>query len=141
MTDKHTTDTISGNMPDYFDRMMGLLDGLPGQIKTRPSTVTAVPLMGVGGSTFYTVQTFRLRDEHAETPSIRFVTFLIVAGPDGYHRHVLPDEVAETMIRQRESLSKSAQRQHGKRLAAERAARGEQPAFLKGGRRRRRSRR
>jgi hypothetical protein len=139
MADKQES-TTSGNMPDHFDRMIGLLDGLPGQIKTRPSTVSAVPLMGVGGSTFYTVQTFRLRDEHAETPTVRFVTFLIVAGPDGYHRHVLPDEVAETMIRQRESLTKQAQRQHGRRIAAERAARGERPAFLSGARKRKRRR-
>lgn len=133
------TTAPTSKMPDHFDRTMGLLDGLPGQIKTRPSTLSAVPIMGVGGSTFYTVQTFRIRDEHAETPSVRFVTFLIVAGPDGYFRHVLPDDVSDLMLRQREALSKSAQRQHGKRIAAERKAAGIAPGFMnkrgRGGRR------
>lgn len=118
-------------MPDHFDRTMGLLDGLPGQIKTRPSTISTVPFLGVGGSTFYTVQTFRLRDEQAETPSVQFVTFLIVAGPDGYHRHVLPDEVSGLILRQREALGTVARRRHGKRIAEERKAAGLQPGFMK----------
>lgn len=131
----------SGLMPDEFDRLMGALDGLIGVTKTRPYTVSAVPLFGVGGSSRYIVETWRHRTEPADDDKpaiIRDVVFLTIAGPSGYHRHVLPNEVVEAMIRQKDALGtklrRAAGKQHAPRLrqmAADRLARGERPAFLK----------
>jgi hypothetical protein len=131
----------SGHMPEEFDRVQGVLDGTPGITKTRPYTLSARPLMGVGGSTSYIVETWRQRIESMddETPAdIRDITFLTIAGPTGYFRHVLPAEVVDAMFRQREALAtklrKALGKQHAPRLrqmAKDRIARGEQPAFLK----------
>lgn len=131
----------SGHMPDEFDRTQGMLDGTPGITKTRPYTLSARPLMGVGGSTSYIVETWRQRIEAVddnEPAIIKDITFLTIAGPTGYFRHVLPNEVVDSMIRQREALStklrKALGQKHAPRLrqmAAERVARGEKPAFLK----------
>lgn len=129
-------ETPSSAMPDRFDRQMGLLTDLPGVLKTRPSTIDVIPPLGIGGAEYFTVQTVRMRDEHDDTGKTIYVTFLIVAGPQGYHRLVLPHEVTDVIIRQRDSLSTTAKRQTGRRLATERAARGEQPGFMKGKRKR-----
>jgi hypothetical protein len=121
------TDVPSGHMPDEFDRMMGQLDGLPDVTRTRPSSLTATPLLGVGGSTTFIVQTLQKRDMQAEKPRSRFITFLTVASPAGYFRHVLPDEVTDTMLRQREALTSKTRSKTAKALAADRKASGWKP--------------
>lgn len=126
----------SSAMPDDYDRMMGMLDGLNGVTHTKPSTINVVPTLGVGGSTTFVVSTFRQRDEGADEPTSRDTVFLIVAGPNGYHRHVLPEEVIRTIVRQRDSLTSRVRSKTAKRVAQERMAAGWKPDF--GGKRGRR---
>lgn len=52
-------ETKSAGMPDTFDRLFGSLDGLPDVVKTRPTTIRTVPMLGVGGTVMHIVQTVR----------------------------------------------------------------------------------
>jgi len=86
--------------------MTGNLEGLPDVIRTRPSTKTAsLPL--VGHSHTYIVQTYRQKDE-GDT------IFLQVISAEGTHRIVIPAMVADTIARQRESLTKRSRSRSGK---------------------------
>jgi hypothetical protein len=116
--------TVSDQMPDPYDRLMGAIDGLPDVAKTRPATVRVVAPMGVGGSVTYIVQTYR-QERRGDT------IFLEVAAADRVIRIPLPPKVAAVIARQRDSLTKQSRSRVGKRLAAERKERGEAPAFLK----------
>lgn len=113
----------TSGMPDTYDRTIGSLTGLPDVTTTRPATLQILmPL--VGNAQTFTVRTFR----HADQGD----TILIeTMGKEGAFRFVLPPGVADVIARQRDSLTKQRQRAHGKRVAAERKERGEQPAFLK----------
>lgn len=128
----------TSGMPDTYDRTIGSLTGLPDVTTTRPATLQILmpsPLRWwhrrlrrlrplVGNAQTFTVRTFR----HADQGD----TILIeTMGKEGAFRFVLPPGVADVIARQRDSLTKQRQRAHGKRVAAERKERGEQPAFLK----------
>lgn len=119
----------SAAMPDEFDRMLGMLDGLNGVTHTKPSTINVVPTLGVGGTKTFIVTTYRHRDDVADKPTSRDTVFLVVAGPDGYHRHVVPEEVIATIVRQRESLTSRVRSRVAKRVAQERMAAGWKPTF------------
>lgn len=107
---------------DKFDRIMGSMDGRPDVTKAAATTIRlSSPL--VGAQTFI-VQTYRER-ERGDT------VFIEYAASEGLIRIALPPQVANAIVRQRESLGTKVRKQHGKRIAAERKARGEQPAFLK----------
>jgi hypothetical protein len=131
------TDRVTSAMPDEFDRTIGMLDGLTGVTHTKPSTINVVPMLGVGGTKTFIVTTYRHRDDVADKPTSRDTVFLVVAGPDGYHRHVVPEEVIAAIIRQRDSLSARVRSKTAKRVAAERMAAGWKPTFggKRGGRR------
>jgi hypothetical protein len=121
------TDIPSGHMPDEFDRLMGSLDGLPDVTRTRPSSMTAMPLMGVGGSTTFIVQTLQKSDvvqKETDVRRSRFITFLQIAGPTGFFRHVLPTEVTDTILRQRDALTAKTRSKTARALAADRKAAG-----------------
>jgi hypothetical protein len=113
-------------MPDAYDRQMATLHDLPDVVKTHPATIRVVPPLGVGGTQVFVVQTIRQR-ERGDT------IFLEVMDSAGATRLVIPAKVAELLARQRDALSKKARSKAGKATAAERAARGERPAFTKKG--------
>jgi hypothetical protein len=62
----------------------------------------------------------------------RDTVFLQKNAAEGGKRWVLPPQVTGVMARHRESIWKTNRRRAGRRAAADRAARGERPAFLKG---------
>lgn len=122
----HNDDNRSA-MPDEYDRLMGLLDGLTGTTKTKATNITIVPTLGVGGSRTFIVQTYRQRDEHDEKSRSRDTVFVLVASPTGFCRHAFPAEVADAIARQRESLSTITRKRLGRERAAQRKAAGWKP--------------
>lgn len=112
---------------DPFDYMFGQLQGLPDVVQSGQTIVReTAPLIGVTKT--YIVQTIR-RSQIGDT------IFLECASGDRLIRLVLPPKVAATIARQRDALTKQAQRKHGKRIAQERKERGEAPAFMRARRR------
>lgn len=130
MSADNRQDVPSGNMPDTFDRMIGLLDGLTGVTQTAPSTkIVITPL--VGNAETFIVHTARQAE-------VGDWVFLQHADKEGMTRIVIPPAVADTIARQREAVRKAAVRKAGRAQAprlrqmhADRMARGEAPAFLK----------
>jgi hypothetical protein len=121
-------------MPEKFDRMLGLLTGLTDTLHTKPSTIRAVPILGVGGSSVYIVQTYRqqVRDEDGRVTESRDTVFLETIDEGGSLRIVLPPAVADVIARQRDSLS-ARSRSQGARAAVEtRKKLGIEPGFTKG---------
>lgn len=114
----------SGNMPDQFDRLLGLLDGLPDVTRTRPATLRVIPPLGVGGSQLFVVQTYRQR-EQGDT------IFLECATAGGNIRLTLPPEISNVIARQREQLTGKVRSKAAKRVAQDRKDRGLKPAFMK----------
>ena len=91
---------------DPFDRLLGLIDGLPDHSKTRPATVTTVtPLIGLAQT--YVVQTYKDREGG-------YTVFLQMVDSHGRARIAIPPKVAAAIYRQRESLVKSGRRQRGR---------------------------
>lgn len=129
------TKSNTSGMPDAFDRLLGALDGLPDVVKTKPSTIRTMPLLGVGGSSLHIVQTVRQQQTrtNAKGEDIAFsrdTIFLEVVGADGTVRLAIPPEVADTIARQRDALTGKTRSKAARKLAAERKDRGEIP-FLK----------
>ena len=105
-----------------FDRLVGALEGLPDVTKSKPSTIRAMmPLIGIARS--YIVQTYRQKDR-GDT------IFLETVGGEGSIRLVIPPQVADAIARQREALTGKVRSKVAKAQAADRKARGIQPAFL-----------
>jgi len=105
-----------------FDRLVGALEGLPDVVKSKPTTVRAMlPLIGIAKS--FIVQTYRQRDK-GDT------IFLETLGNEGSIRLAIPPQVADAIARQREALTGKSRSKAAKAVAADRKARGEQPAFL-----------
>lgn len=107
---------------DSYDRVIGALDGLPDVTKTRPATIRYLSPL-VGNSQTFIVQTYRQRDK-GDT------IFLETSEAGKALRIVLPATVADCIARQRDSLTTKVRVKHGKRIAQERAERGERPAFM-----------
>lgn len=120
MKNQDSNSEASGQMPDDYDRLYGALEGLPDVTRTKPSTITLTPPLGVGGSRTFIVQTVRQRD-------VGDVVFLQMVGAAGSLRVALGPAVADAIARQREAVGKLVQRKHGRRLAAERKAAGWMP--------------
>jgi hypothetical protein len=114
----------SGNMPDLFDYTLGQLKDLPDVLMTKESTVRAVPLLGIGGSRLFIVQTIRQAE--------RGDTILLEHVAQGQTvRLVLPPEVANVIARQRDALTARSRSKGAQKAVATRAERGIEPAFLK----------
>lgn len=113
------TNERSNGMPDAFDRQLGVLDGLPGVVQTKQSTIQTITPV-VGNAETFIVQTIRV-PEHGDT------IFLQCLGAERAFRLAIPPKVAEVIARQRESIATTLRRRMGKRLAAERKARGIRP--------------
>ena len=108
---------------DLFDRLVGSLDGLPDVRHTRPSTITsAIPM--IGSVQTFVVQTYRQR-EAGDTILLQMID------SEGGDRIIIPPRVADAIARQRDALTHATRRAIGRELAAARAARGEEPAFLR----------
>lgn len=112
------------NMPGEFNRTMGKFHDLPDTIKTRETTQTVVPFFGIGTHT-YIVQTYRRREEGD------YIFFQDVADGKAV-QIVIPPKIASIIASQREQLTTKSRSRAGKLNAADRAARGLQPGFMKG---------
>lgn len=119
----------SGEVPDLFDRMLAGLIGRPDVVSTKPSTRQAVPPLGIGGVSTYIVRTFRVQEDGVASQDM---IFLECYDGRGQVRLCLPPAVADIIARQREALTGKTRTKAARRVAADRKARGEQPAFLKG---------
>lgn len=107
---------------DNYDRLMGLLHGLPDVVVSKPSTIrTLSPL--IGASQTYIVQTYRQKDK-GDT------IFVEGLSAEGSFRLAIPPKVAEAIARQRDALTDKARSKAAKASAADRKQRGIQPAFL-----------
>lgn len=115
---------MDSQMPDAYDRQLAALHGLPDVVRTKPSTIRSVPTLGVGGTQVFVVQTYR-QSERGDT------LFLEVVGAGAAVRIVLPPAVTTVIARQRDALTGKARSKAAKATAADRAARGERPAFLR----------
>lgn len=113
-------DDHASQMPDEYDRLFGSLDGLPDVTRTKRSTITVTPPLGVGGSRTFILETVRQRD-------VGDIVFLQMVGAGGSLRLALLPGVTDAIARQREAVGKLVQRQHGRRIAAERKAAGWTP--------------
>jgi hypothetical protein len=108
---------------DIFNRVIGSLDGLPDVTHTRPTTVTTVhPL--IGESQTFVVQTYRQRDQ-GDTIFLQYID------AETSDRIVIPPRVADAIARQRDALTHRTRSKAARASAEARAARGEQPAFLR----------
>lgn len=110
---------------DPFDLLLSSMIGLPNGAHTQPSVVQHIDFYG--NTTSYMIQT--VRTEEGVT------AFVTQVNAQGSVRYILPQAVLAVVDRQRDSLSTQIRRRHGRRIAEERKARGEQPGFLKGKRR------
>jgi hypothetical protein len=113
---------------DSFDQQLARLTGLPNGAHTAPTVVQDQDFYG--NVTSWMIQT--VKHDQGET------VFLTSVNATGSARFVLPPRVLATIDRQRASTQTQVRRRHGRRIAEERKARGESPAFLthrqKGGR-------
>jgi hypothetical protein len=121
MSDNNREDTPSGHMPDSFDRQLGQYAGLPDVVRSKETIIRTVPPMGIGVETFV-VQTIRHGDKHT--------IFLERMTNGKVDRIAIPPAVADTIARQRDSLSTKLRRKIGKANAAERKAQGLKPGFM-----------
>lgn len=134
---------VSGHMPEEFDRLLGSLDGLPDVTRTKASTVTVTPPMGVGGSRTFIVHTLRQRDvvghnaDGSERAVGRDTIFLQMIGQQGSFRIAIPPAVADAIARQRDALTVKTRSKIGAARAAADKAAGKVPGFArkKGGKR------
>lgn len=108
----------------YFDRLAGLLKGIPDVTESRPSTVVfEVPV--IGRLETWIISTMRHREQGD-------YVFLQRVSAEGSIRIVLPPKVTETMNRQRDALTGKVRSKIGRAQAAERKRLGIQPGFFKG---------
>lgn len=107
---------------DAFDKMLSRLIGLPNGAHTKPAAVQDIDFYG--HTTSYMIQSVKT-DEGT-------TSFVSQVSAQGSVRFILPSRVLATIDRQRVSLTKQVRSRHGKRIAEERAASGQQPGFMKG---------
>ena len=109
---------------DAFDRTIGVLHGLPDVTQTKVAVTRVVPLLGVGATQLYVVETYRQK-EQGDT------IFLEHVSETGTVRLVIPPQVSAVIARQREQLTAKTRSKAAKAVAQARKERGEIPAFLK----------
>lgn len=106
---------------DKFDRMVGgLLSG--NNLHTKATTIEEIDKITGQAETFI-VQT--IRDEDGDHIVVKYVD------KDGNKRLVLPPKVANTIVRQRDSLTARSRSNSSKAVARDRMLRGELPGFMK----------
>jgi hypothetical protein len=114
---------VSSAMPDHYDRLLGALDGLPGVLSTKPSTIQQVtPILGT--SQTYIVRTVRQqepREDRESSAPAEFTVFLEHASREGgLIRLALPPRVTDLIARQRDALTTQARRKTARRVAQQR---------------------
>lgn len=129
----YEADQPSGNMPDDYDRILSRVMEQHEVASTRPAVYRQVPLFGIGGTAVFSIQTFRQAGDVLETNEAgdptkrgpaRFMAFLEVAKGERLQRHVLPHEVLDVILRQRDSLTAQAAKKAAQQAAKTRKARG-----------------
>jgi hypothetical protein len=103
-------DGPSGHMPDEFDRLLGVLDGV--STTSADTVVPVVPTMGVGGTRKFIIRTVR----HAGKDYL----FVEMIGRDRHFREVFPPEVTSVISRQARSLTEKNRRAGAKQAAVTR---------------------
>lgn len=121
MTNEESTPHFATAQPDAYDRAYGQAQGFP---HTKPSTITAANILGVGGVRSYIVETFRL-------PEVGDTVFVQITGPEGLQRVHLPPAVTMAIARQRDALTTKSRSRAGKARAAADKAAGIVPGFLR----------
>lgn len=106
---------------DAFDLLLSRSIGLPNGAHTQPAVVQSIDFYG--NTTSFMVQTVRT-DEGV-------TCFVTQVNAQGSVRYILPQNVLMVVDRQRVALTTKIRRRHGRRIAEERKARGEQPGFMK----------
>ena len=119
--------TPSGEVPDLFDRTLAGLIGRPGVLSTKPTTRQTVPPLGIGGVQTWIVRTFRVQDDGTSDDLIMLECY----DGKGQTRLVIPTAIADSIARQREALTAKSRTAAARKVAADRKARGEVPAFLR----------
>lgn len=107
------------NLVDFFDRVRGGMEGRPDVTMTRLSSLQSVDPL-VGNVSTFMVQTVRER-ERGDT------IFLQVATKDGNIRIVIPPKVANSIARQRDTLTTKVRSKLGKEEAQKRKDAGIEP--------------
>lgn len=105
---------------DPIDRQRWVLEGFP---HTRPTTFGYRSSSSIGERQ-YTVQTYRV-------PEMGDTVFVTMVEGDRVVKLELPPPAIAAIDRQRDSLSTTIRKAHGRRIAKERAARGLAPGFMK----------
>lgn len=126
---------------DPFDSTRGALDGMPGVLSTRPSTIDVMTPL-TGASTTFIVQTFRhpvppkpgAKPAGGEEAPDRYgyTVFIQVVEGDGVKRVAVPPRVSELVAAQRESLAAQARRRAARAAAKTRKELGVVPFAPKG---------
>jgi hypothetical protein len=103
---------------DEFDRLLSAYQGLPDVLKTETSTIRTTPYMPVNpdtgerlGTTTWTVQTLRVKDDKGRSGDMVFVEY---ARADDHRRVVLPPQVTMAIARQRARLTEKSMSKAGK---------------------------
>jgi len=128
MSNDRDESIVSGNMPDEFDRLLGLLTGLNGVTRVKGTTVTVTPPLGVGGSRTFIIQTYRQRDELDVAAKSQDTIFLQMVSAGQQIRVAIPGPVADVIARQREALTTITRKRIAKNNAAVRKAQGIKPS-------------
>lgn len=95
---------------DEYDRVARALDGLPDVVTSRPSTINVKSLL-IGNAQQWIVVTTRQKDRGD-------YVFISYVDAQGGRRYVIPPEVIEAVVRQRDSLT-TKNRKKGARQAVE----------------------
>ena len=109
--------------PDTFDRIIGALHGLPDVTAAKPSTIQSITPM-LGRSQTFVIQTYRQRE-------VGDFIFLQLVDAEGRARIVIPPAAADAIARQRDAITTKVRQKQGRASAADRKARGLEPAFAK----------
>ena len=118
-TDKPSESHFRSDQPDAYDRAYGQAQGFSG---TKPATITAANLLGIGGVRSYIVQSYRV-------PEAGDAVFVQITGPEGLQRVHLPPAVSNVIARQRDSLTTMSRRRGAKARAMADKAAGIVPGF------------
>lgn len=104
-----------------FDRIVGSLNDGNG-LRAKATTIETIQRV-VGAAQTFIVQT--IRDDKGDNVILKYLD------NDGPIRLVLPPQVVNTIVRQRDALIARARSNSSKALAAERKAAGVVPGFMK----------
>lgn len=113
------SETRSDAMPDDFDRMLGVLEGV--STSTLDATIAVVPPLGVGGTRKFILRTVRHEGEDH--------LFVEMIARDRSFREYFPPEVTAAIARQRLVLTGKNRRAGAKQAARTRKAKGIVPHF------------